>query len=90
MPMATPSSPALPDDPLTAEQQRLAQALHDSVCQTLAGTALLAKMLAGKLRQEGHAQAPQAEEVGKLLQQAIAEVRAVAEGLRKASPGSEQ
>jgi signal transduction histidine kinase len=65
-----------------SEKQRLGRELHDGLCQTLAGIAALSSVLARSLAacaEPGPAAA--AEEIVSLLNEAIGEVRDLAQGL---------
>jgi signal transduction histidine kinase len=64
------------------EKVRLSIELHDGVGQHLTGIAFLAKALANRLRTEDLAEATDAEEIARLTNQAIGNIRALARGLR--------
>jgi signal transduction histidine kinase len=64
------------------EKVRLSVELHDGVGQHLTGIAFLAKALANRLRTHELPEATDAEEIARLTNQAIANIRALARGLR--------
>ena len=64
------------------EKVRLSIELHDGVGQHLTGIAFLAKALANRLRTDGLTEASDAEEIARLTNQAIGNIRALARGLR--------
>lgn len=68
------------------EKVRLSTELHDGVGQHLTGIAFLAKALANRLRAEGAPAARDAEEIARLTNQAIGNIRALARGLRPVGP----
>jgi len=61
------------------EQQRIGQDLHDDLCQQLAGIEFLSRALQEQLRT--HPQAGKAEEISKLIREAINYTRQLARGL---------
>lgn len=63
------------------EQQRVAGDLHDTLGQHLTGTAFLAASLARRLRETGYPEQDNAERVSALVNEAIAQTRALAHGL---------
>lgn len=63
------------------ERQRLGQDLHDDLCQQLAGISFLSERLAGKLAALGVPAAAQANEITRLLQQAMNQTHELARGL---------
>ena len=63
------------------EQMRIGQDLHDGLGQHLTGIAFLAKVIASELAEEGSSQAPAAEKVAQLVQDAISRTRDLAHGL---------
>jgi signal transduction histidine kinase len=64
------------------EKVRLSTELHDGVGQHLTGIAFLAKALANRLRTQAAVEAGDAEEIARLTNQAIGNIRALARGLR--------
>jgi signal transduction histidine kinase len=66
------------------EQLRLAQLLHDSVCQSLTGVQMLARVIARKLQATAPEAADEVAELDHLLQQAVSEVHEAIHGLRLA------
>ena len=64
------------------EQHRLAQLLHDSVCQSLTGVQMLARVIARKLQTIAPAAAGEVGELDHLLQQAASELHELVHGLR--------
>ncbi len=71
------------------EQRRIAQELHDGLCQHLAGTALMGSMLHRRLSAKGDKDAGQAELICKLLNTAVHEARNLSHGLHPVGPGAE-
>lgn len=71
------------------EQRRIGQDLHDDLCQWLAGTELLSKILARDLARESPAKAPQALEIAENTRQTLVRARMLARGLTPAVIGSE-
>jgi PAS domain S-box-containing protein len=63
------------------EQRRIGHDLHDGVCQQLAGVAYRVDILADQLQEKNVAEFSEAERVGSLINQAIAQTRGVARGL---------
>jgi signal transduction histidine kinase len=63
------------------EQRRLGQDLHDSLCQHLTGTALASQVLAQKLAARDVPEARSAENIARLIEDAIAQSRNLARGL---------
>lgn len=63
------------------ERQRVGQELHDGLCQSLAGIAALAAVLAGSLANAGSDLAASAAEIAGLLNKTMAEARELARGL---------
>lgn len=68
-------------DTIEAEQRRIGQDLHDGLCQELTGVSLIAKALEQKLAVMAPAQAPDAAEIAKLINNAIDQTRDLARGL---------
>src|SRR5688572_11263765 len=64
------------------EQLRLAQLLHDSVCQSLTGVQMLARVIARKLQATAPETGDEVAELDHLLQQAVSEVHEAIHGLR--------
>ena len=71
------------------EQRRIGQDLHDDLCQWLAGTELLSKILAKDLHRTGHPSAPQAAEIAENMRLTLARARMLARGLTPAVIESE-
>jgi signal transduction histidine kinase len=63
------------------EQKRIAQDLHDGLCQHLTGTAIAAHLLTERLQEQGLKEASDAEKIYKLTLQANAQARGIAKGL---------
>ncbi len=63
------------------EQQRIGHDLHDGVCQQLAGIAYRVDILADQLQEKHVSEAPEAERIGVLVNEAITQTRSVARGL---------
>jgi PAS domain S-box-containing protein len=63
------------------EQQRIGHDLHDGVCQQLAGIAYRIDILADQLQEKKFPEAPEAEHIGGLINDAISQTRSVARGL---------
>lgn len=63
------------------EQHRLGRDLHDGLGQHLTGIALMTSTLQSRLRAEGSAEADQAQTITELVQEAIAQTRALSQGL---------
>ncbi len=63
------------------EQRRIGHDLHDGVCQQLAGVAYRIDILADQLQEKSLAESSEAERVGVLINEAIAQTRGVARGL---------
>ncbi len=63
------------------EQRRIGHDLHDGVCQLLAGVAYRVDILADQLQEKNLAESSEAERVGSLINEAIAQTRGVARGL---------
>ncbi len=72
------------------EQARLAQALHDTVCQSMSGLHLMARLLTRKAGARCPELVPDLKEFGDLLEQAAGELHTLAQWLRptgSAHPG---
>ncbi len=63
------------------EQRRIAHDLHDGVCQQLAAIAYLTDVLADQLQAGARPESTEAEKIGGLIHEAMAETRTVARGL---------
>lgn len=63
------------------ERRRMGHDLHDDLCQQLAGIEFLTQRLASDLAARAGSGAFQAEEIGRMLQRAMAQTRALARGL---------
>jgi len=64
-----------------AEQRRIGQDLHDSVCQEMAGIAYLAGSLERNLASKGFPDASLARQIASLLRESVSHTRRVAKGL---------
>jgi signal transduction histidine kinase len=72
---------------LDRERQRLGRELHDGLCQSLAGIAALSSALSRRLAAGGQSgAAAAADEIVRLLNEAIGEARDLARGLSLISP----
>lgn len=71
-------------DAAASEQRRLAQALHDTICQSLGGISLMARATARKLREKCPEAAAELGELGQLLQRATDEVHDLVRWLQPA------
>ncbi|MBV9008923.1 MAG: hypothetical protein JO354_07130 [Verrucomicrobia bacterium] len=65
----------------TRERERIGQELHDSLCQHLTGTALVAQSVAAQLRSRESPLAGESDRVVKLVEQGIDMSRNIARGL---------
>ncbi len=63
------------------EQRRIGHDLHDGVCQQLAAIAYRVDMLADQLQEKNPGESAEAERIGSLLNEAMAQTRTVARGL---------
>jgi signal transduction histidine kinase len=63
------------------EQERLGHELHDGLAQQLMGIALLCKVLQKQLERESIAEAEQAKQIEKLVEDALSQTRSLARGL---------
>jgi PAS domain S-box-containing protein len=64
------------------EQRRIGQDMHDGLCQSLTGLRFLSKVLAEKLAAKNMtSEATQADEIGKLVSQALTQADVTAKGL---------
>jgi signal transduction histidine kinase len=63
------------------EQRRIGHDLHDGVCQQLAAIAYRVDMLADQLQEKKLGESSEAERIGSLLNEAMAQTRSVARGL---------
>jgi len=63
------------------EQRRIGQDLHDHLAQHLLGAAFAAKALEGDLRREGSAVAERLDDLARLLNEAVRQVRDISRGL---------
>lgn len=71
------------------EQRRIGQDLHDDLCQWLAGTDLLSRILAKDLQRADHPNAPQAAEISENMRRTLTRARMLARGLTPAVIESE-
>jgi signal transduction histidine kinase len=70
------------------EQQLLAQALHDTVCQSLSGMTILASIIAKKLQATAPEAAAEVTQLGKLIFEAGEEMQGLVRWLRPPVVGS--
>lgn len=63
------------------EQRRIGQELHDHLCQQLLGAAFSAKALAGELERDKSPHADELQELAKLINEAVSQVRDISRGL---------
>ncbi len=63
------------------EQRRIGHDLHDGVCQQLAAITYLIDILGDRLKEKQAPEAPEAERIGSLINEANAQARSVARGL---------
>ncbi len=63
------------------EHQRIGQDLHDGICQDLSAITLLANLLEKKLSKKSLKEAKDAEEIRKLITQALSKAKILAKGL---------
>ena len=63
------------------EQRRIGQELHDSLGQQLTGIAIMSKVLEQKLKSKSIGESAEAQEIGRLLNQAAEQTRRLAKGL---------
>jgi signal transduction histidine kinase len=68
-------------DAVTREQQRIAQDLHDTLCQQLAGIAFMCSSAERSLRGCDEAHAAQIAQIGTQIRNAVGETRSIAKGL---------
>ncbi len=66
------------------ERRRLAQMLHDTICQSLGGITLLSRVLLRRLEAAGREEAGDVAELGKMLHEATGELHSVFRWLRPA------
>ncbi|NQU11226.1 PAS domain-containing protein [bacterium] len=71
------------------EQRRIAQDLHDGLCQDLTGTAFLVRALHRRLVDHHHGPAEAARRVADLLETAIEDARRLSQGLHPVPPDPE-
>ena len=83
-----PQTPPMPTQPLSAaaavqaERKRIAQALHDTVSQTLTGTYLQALVIARKLEANSPEAAKEVMRLTETIHRAAVELQEVARGLQ--------
>ena len=63
------------------EQRRLGQDLHDGLCQHLAGIEFMSQVLQQKLAGKAKVESARAEEIARLVREAISQTRDMAHGL---------
>jgi signal transduction histidine kinase len=66
------------------ERRRLAQVLHDTICQSLGGIALLGRVILRRLESAGREEAAEVAEMGRVIDEATREVHSVVRWLRPA------
>jgi two-component system CheB/CheR fusion protein len=66
------------------ERRRLAQMLHDTVCQSLGGIGLLSRVVLLRLEAAGREEGADVAEMGRMIQEAAGEVQSVVHWLRPA------
>ena len=71
------------------EKQLISQELHDGLCQNLAGTALMSRMLHTRLAAENEPNAKYAKEIYELLNTSVDEARNLSHGLHPVGPEGE-
>ena len=71
-----------------AEQRRIAQALHDTVSQTLTGAYLQASMIARNLEGSGSERAEEVAHLAEMIHQAVVELQDAMRQLQSASEGT--
>jgi signal transduction histidine kinase len=69
-------------DAAESERTRLAQALHNTVCQSLSGIHLMARLLCRKMQSREAPEAAEMEELAGFLDKAIEELHSLEQGLR--------
>jgi signal transduction histidine kinase len=74
MPLRHPTASRLITDAADRAQRRLAQDLHDTVCQTFSGLNLLVRVLKRKMERWGPEAIAETEGVTKMIQQAVEEL----------------
>ncbi len=67
------------------EQHRVAQVLHDTVCQTMSGVLLMARVASRRLQQNYPEGAADVIEMGELISQAVRELQSLMGDLRAAA-----
>lgn len=70
------------------ERQRLGRDLHDDLCQQLTGIEFLGQALARHLREKAAPEAGRAQEIARLVREAITHTRELAHGLSPMPPGT--
>ena len=71
------------------EQRRIAQDLHDGLCQQLVGTSFVAAGVQRRLAQRGDPEAPAVERIVDALRNSVADARALCHGLHPVGPAPE-
>lgn len=71
-------------DAVETEQRRVSQRLHDTVCQSLSGIHLLARVLVRKLRAAGSPHLDEVAELGEMIQHAANDLHDLERWLRPA------
>ncbi len=76
-----------------AERQRIAQLLHDTVCQSLTGTYLQAVVVSQKMQKKGSESAGDVSRLVEMLHQVVLEMHEIARQLtpeERSASGSDQ
>ena len=68
-----------------SERRRLAQMLHDTICQSLEGITLLSRVVQRRLEAAGREEARDVAELGQMIQQGAGELHSVVRWLRPAA-----
>ena len=80
-PPSPPTQPVSAAAAVQAERKRIAQALHDTVSQTLTGTYLQALVIARKLEASGSGAADDVARLTETIHRAVIELQEVARGM---------
>lgn len=77
-------------DAVRRERQRIAQLLHDTVCQSISGAALEAAVLSRALETEGSKAAATGNALRKMIRHAAVEIQRIALSLQEGPPESNE